>query len=71
MAYPAQTRLSQQSPEGGVVLSVTPQVSTNVVQLLPPVTCGHMMRQQVVRSRREGLRLCVAQGPAAFHLCPG
>lgn len=36
--YPAQARLSQQSPEGGVVLGVAPQVSTHMIQLLPPVT---------------------------------
>lgn len=39
--YLAHTRVSQQSPEGGVVLGVTPQVSTHMVQLHPPVACTH------------------------------
>lgn len=38
VVYPAQGRLSKQSPEGDVVLGVTPQVSTHMIQLLPPVT---------------------------------
>lgn len=38
VTYPAQVRFSQQSPEGGVVLCVTSQVSTHMIQLLPPET---------------------------------
>lgn len=37
--YPTQARFSQESPEGGVVLGVAPQMRAHVIQLLPPVTC--------------------------------
>lgn len=38
-AYLAHAGVSQQRPEGGVVLRVAPQVGAHVVQLPPPVTC--------------------------------
>lgn len=39
MTHPAQLRFSYQSSEGLVVLSETPQVRTNMIQLDPPETC--------------------------------